>query len=61
MHRPCMENSNQGLKQHTPPNCEERETSETFKMKIYVSAGNRTSDTSLSNQTLGHRDRCFVA
>ena len=33
------------------PNCEKRETSEKFKMKIYVSAGNRTSDPSLFKWT----------
>ena len=33
--------------------CEEREASETFKIKIYVSNGNRISDPSLSKLALG--------
>ena len=34
------------------PSCEERETGERFKMKIYVSTGNRTWDSSFSNLAL---------
>ena len=34
-----------------PLSCEDREASQQFKFKIYVSAGNRTSDPSLINRT----------
>ena len=48
----------------TPSSCEERETSEKSKMKMYVSAGNWTSALRFPAwclRLLGHRDRCFVA